>query len=537
MTAAENEDRPRELLPVSHRPITLGKYRIIAKLGTGGMAEVYLAVAHGAMNVNRLVVVKRLRDEQANDEASREMFLDEARLAARLNHPNVIQTFEAGSEGGSWYLAMEYVEGQPLSRVLQKMKQEGLAMPPKMAARIVADALNGLHYAHSLCDFDGTPLEIVHRDVSPQNMMITYGGVSKIVDFGIAKVSGSKETAHGVFKGKVAFMAPEQVLGEKVDARADIFAAGIVLWEALTGTHLLAADTPARTLYNLMNKPIPRVSEVRSDVPLELCAVVAKALERDVDNRYSSAKAMRDELEELITKNGGLTDEAVGELVTELFADRKKTVQQQVKAQLAALSLGRASNPDLSSVSRMHVKPAPAAIIDLSEGATGTDSQPSVFRVVTSATSRVVALEGPSRLNRTAFAALVLVTLLALGVSGLALHRAQAQPPPAAPVAPFVTVTAPATPATPAATATATAAPVPSIVLVAPSVASSAPTAPTPPPAPKPTWAWHPPAKTTPAPAEEPTPRPPPPTVTQPEKPSAPAPSQTARGRTFRRDL
>lgn len=521
MTPAEEEDRPRELLPVSTRPITLGKYRIIAKLGTGGMAEVYLAVAHGAMNVNRLVVVKRLRDEQASDEASREMFLDEARLAARLNHPNVIQTFEAGSENGSWYLAMEYVEGQPLSRVLQKMKQTSIVMPPKTAARIVADALNGLHYAHSLSDFDGTPLEIVHRDVSPQNMMITYGGVSKIVDFGIAKVSGSKETAHGVFKGKVAFMAPEQVLGDKVDARADIFAAGIVLWEALTGTHLLAAETPARTLYNLMNKQIPRVSEVREDVPKELCAIVAKALERDISERYPTAKAMRDALEDFISKNGGLTDEAVGELVTDLFADRKKTVQQQVKAQLAALSLGRTSDPDLSAVSKTHVKPAPTAVIDLSETSNGDDSQPSVFRVVTTASGVMAA---PPRTNRAVLGVLIAVTALALGVSGLALHRAQAQP------------STPSTPPPPAVAATP--APTPIVVQTPVIVPAAAPSvAPSAAPTPKaPTYVWRPPAKTTTAPADDPPPAPRPPPPAQTEKPTPP-PADTARGRTFRRDL
>ena len=521
--AAEDEERVRPLVPVAPRPVTLGKYRIIAKLGTGGMAEVYLAIAHGAMNVNRLVVLKRLRDEQANDDAAREMFLDEARLAARLNHPNVIQTFEAGSEGGSWFLAMEYVEGQPFSRVLSKLKQGSRSLEPRLAARIVADALAGLHYAHELTDFDGTPLSIVHRDVSPQNIMIAYGGVSKIVDFGIAKVAGSKETAHGVFKGKVAFMAPEQVLGSKVDARADIFAAGIVLWEALTGEHLLAAESPARTLYNLMNKEIARVSAVRADVPEALCAIVARALERDIEKRFPSAKAMRDALEDFISREGGLSDDAVGELVTSLFADRKQTVQAQVKAQLAALSLGRTSDPDLSAVSKTHVRPAAAAVIDLSESSHGGDSQPSVFRVVTTA-SGVMAMETAPTWNRFAFGALVVVTALALAVSGLALHRAETAPP-AVPV-----VVAPAPVAVPVAAPL-----VPAQIVTAAPVVSVAPIAST--AAPKPAAApWRPTAKTaTPASDDAPAPAPAPrPVVT--EKPAA-APSETARGRTFRRDL
>ena len=183
----------------TRRAVGFGRYRLFARLGSGGMADVYLAVAHGAMNVNRLVVIKRLRDEHANDEATREMFVNEARLAARLNHPNVIQTHEAGTENGTWFLAMEYVDGQPMSRLLNKMKREGKKLDPRIAARIVSDALNGLHYAHELCDFDETPLEIVHRDVSPQNLMITYEGAVKLVDFGIAKAVGTTQTAHGVF--------------------------------------------------------------------------------------------------------------------------------------------------------------------------------------------------------------------------------------------------------------------------------------------------------------------------------------------------
>jgi serine/threonine-protein kinase len=290
----------------------LGKYRMVARLGIGGMAEVYLAVARGAMNVNRLVVIKRLRDEHAGDDASREMFLNEARLAARLNHANVIQTFEAGSENGIYFLAMEYVDGQPFSRILSRLKKDDRLIDPSLAARLCADALSGLHYAHELADFDGTPLEIVHRDVSPQNLMLTYDGVVKLVDFGIAKAAGSSQTAHGVFKGKVAYMAPEQVVGDKIDRRADLFAAGVVLWEALTGKPLIADETPAKTLYNLLNKPLPRVSEFRPDIPSALDDVVAKALERDVDKRFPTAKAMREALEACISGSSG-TNEALGD--------------------------------------------------------------------------------------------------------------------------------------------------------------------------------------------------------------------------------
>src|SRR4029079_1525018 len=156
------------------------------------------------------------------------------------------------------YLAMEYIDGQPLSRVLKALTRANRRMDPKIAARICADALQGLHDAHELTDFDDSALDIVHRDVIPQNIMLTYDGVVKIVDFGIAKAAGTMQTELGVFKGKVGFMAPEQLIGGPVDRRVDVFAAGIVLWEAVTGQHLMADETPAKTLYNLMNKEIPR---------------------------------------------------------------------------------------------------------------------------------------------------------------------------------------------------------------------------------------------------------------------------------------
>ena len=364
---------------------TLGKYRLVARLGTGGMADVYLAVAQGPMNVNRLVVIKRLRDEHAEDPEMRAMFLDEARLAARLNHPNVVQTFEADTESGSYFLAMEYVEGQPYSRILSKLRSEGRVLDPVLAVKICADALAGLDYAHEATDFDGTPLEIVHRDVSPQNLMVTYNGAVKLVDFGIAKAVGTTETAHGVFKGKVAFMAPEQILGDGIDRRADIFAAGIVLWESLVGRPLFAAETPAKTLHALMNKEVPPPSTLRAEVPQALDAIVLRALERDVDARYPSARAMRDALEGWLHERGSAATERVGALVQSLFAERRMTVQNQIKAQLATLAFHRGDD-DVSSTQR-RPKQAGIGIVDLSERSLPTIdammSHASMFRVVT----------------------------------------------------------------------------------------------------------------------------------------------------------
>src|SRR5262245_49429219 len=205
----------------------VGKYRIVALLGQGGMASVYLSVVPGPAGVNKLLVVKILREELSQDAEFLAMFLNEARLATRLNHANVVQTYEVGFADARHFLAMDYLDGQPLHAVLRKASRTG--MPLDVHVRILADTLAGLHYAHTLADFDGTPLRVVHRDVSPQNVFVTYDGRVLVVDFGIAKATGAaSNTQSGVFKGKLSYVAPEQAAGDAVDARADLFAVGVM---------------------------------------------------------------------------------------------------------------------------------------------------------------------------------------------------------------------------------------------------------------------------------------------------------------------
>ena len=193
---------------MSH-PESIGKYRVIAKLGQGGMARVLLAAAAGPAGFNKLMVVKELREELAAEPEFLTMFLDEARLAARLNHPNVVTTYEVVTEGDRHYIAMDYLDGQPLNRLLHRISYS--EMPLDVHLRIICDALEGLHYAHTVADFDGSPLNVVHRDVSPHNIFVTYDGQVKLVDFGVAKAAGAAaQTQTGVFKGKIRYMAPEQ---------------------------------------------------------------------------------------------------------------------------------------------------------------------------------------------------------------------------------------------------------------------------------------------------------------------------------------
>src|SRR4051812_47615115 len=227
-----------------------GKYRLVAQLGEGGMAQVFLAVHAGprGSGFSKLTVIKKLRTSFEEDPAFIAMLVEEASLAARLNHPNVVQTHEVGDVDGKYFLSMEYLDGQSLHRTQNRSKARQHAakeLDPSTAAPtfttemeyvVLLDVLAGLHHAHELADYDGTPFAIVHRDVTPHNVFITYEGQVKIVDFGIAKAAGrGAETRHGEIKGKMRYMAPEQALGKQLDRRADIFAVGILLWEAATG--------------------------------------------------------------------------------------------------------------------------------------------------------------------------------------------------------------------------------------------------------------------------------------------------------------
>ena len=239
MTHAANDDSmvpPDSMTPASSR---LGPYRLIACLGHGGMADVHLAVSVAeATRFQKLLVVKLLKPELGAEPEFIEMFLDEARLAARLNHPNVVHTLEVAQDRGRYFIAMEYLEGQPLNRILRSAEaMSGLDMATRLT--LLLRALAGLDYAHELVDYDGTPLNVVHRDVSPGNILVGYDGQIKITDFGIAKARDSTiETRVGVFKGKTSYMAPEQAKPGSVDRRADVYSAGVILWELIVGRRM-----------------------------------------------------------------------------------------------------------------------------------------------------------------------------------------------------------------------------------------------------------------------------------------------------------
>lgn len=317
----------------------VGKYRVIAQLGKGGMAEVYLGVLDGPAGFNKLVVLKILQDHLAQEgEDFVRMFLDEARLAAGLNHPNIVQTNEVGRDGDVHFIAMEYLEGQPLHSVLKRAKGK---MPAALFLRIVSQVLEGLGAAHSAKGYEGAPLQIVHRDVSPHNIIVTYSGQAKVVDFGIAKANGrlAEATALGVVKGKVSFMAPEQVTGGRVDARADLFAVGLMLFDFFSPQRIWHAKGDVEIVGCLLAGTYPRSPrELGAEIPDAIHAIIERALAPDAEDRFASAEEMQTALEAYLSDvSRGGSPRAIGEFVGQLFATERSAIASVIERQLKAI--------------------------------------------------------------------------------------------------------------------------------------------------------------------------------------------------------
>ena len=310
---------------------TLGKYTLVRKLATGGMAEVFLARADGPMGFQKKLVVKRILPHFGEDQNFINMFLSEARLAAELNHPNVVQIFDFGQADGQYYIAMEFIDG-PNLRALNKAARETVgAISLPLCARILALAAEGLGYAHDLRDQSGVAMNLVHRDISPDNVLVSRNGGVKVVDFGIAKASTQPHlTKSGVIKGKLAYMPPEQLAREPLDRRADIFALGVVLYELTCGAMPFDATSEVSIIQAIMgNEPLVRASVKRPDLPKALDAIISKCLEKKPQDRYASCRELQHDLERFIASTGEVVSVAdVGKLVEHLFPqDHEATLQ------------------------------------------------------------------------------------------------------------------------------------------------------------------------------------------------------------------
>ncbi|WP_407659922.1 serine/threonine protein kinase [Hyalangium gracile] len=284
----------------------LGRYQLIKKLATGGMAEVFLAKAQGPMGFEKTLVLKRILPYMAEDPTFVEMFLAEAKLAAQLNHPHLVQIFDFGEADGQYFLAMEYIDGVNLRTLLVRAAQQGMALAPELCAQLVASACEGLAFAHDFRDPEtGVPLGLIHRDISPDNILVSRHGAVKVVDFGIAKVAGQPDrTQEGVVKGKLAYMPPEQIRAEPLDRRVDVYALGVVLYELLTAHKPFQGPTDASTMESILFRPMVPPSQYRSDVPDSLLLILERALAGKPEHRQSDCLSLAAELEDFILSVG-----------------------------------------------------------------------------------------------------------------------------------------------------------------------------------------------------------------------------------------
>jgi len=440
--------RTLSLMPPKDAPPLrrIGRYDLIADLGQGGMADVFLAVlANGDdARFQKLMVVKLIRAELSTEPEFIEMFMDEARLAGRLSHANVIQTLEAGAEAGRHFIAMEYVEGQSVNRIVRALLRN-LRFDLSARLTIVSRTLMGLDYAHELTDYDGTPLDIVHRDVSPGNILVSYDGQIKLTDFGIAKANNSSsKTQVGFLKGKTAYMAPEQTRSSNVDRRADIYSAGVVLWELSVGRRMWRGASQAEILTRVAAGDIVAPRKVNPSVPPELEAICMKALALKRDDRYATAAQFGAALDAFVRGHLEPTSEReVGRLVAEAFSEDRARVREILDQQLSWRSHGTATLPHLARLneSGAHTPGRSGSLRAEPEQSDGFT--PSYVRVPTAVTevapltaSQARKRNDPHRRRRLALA--VAGVLLLIGAAALIVGSRPAPPAvaTAAPVAP-----------------------------------------------------------------------------------------------------
>ncbi len=304
----------------------LGRYELIEQLGVGGMAEIFKARATGPGGFQRTVVLKRILPANCSDPSFVRMFVSEAKILGMLHHPNVIQAYDFGESGGTLFLVLEYVDGPSLGDTVSVLRETGRTMPIGVACHIARDVCRALDHVHNLRDADGAPLNVVHRDVTPSNILLTATGTAKLLDFGVAKYRASQARSQvGTIKGKPAYLAPETLDQRDVDHRTDIFSLGIVLHELLTLQPLFEGDNHQITFYRVLNMEIPPPSQARPEVPPELDAVVLRALQRDRERRYSTAQEMARDLDQFLAAQAFPSEEAVAFVqdLTALIASRQ----------------------------------------------------------------------------------------------------------------------------------------------------------------------------------------------------------------------
>ncbi|MFW6087329.1 MAG: serine/threonine-protein kinase, partial [Myxococcota bacterium] len=436
----------------------LGRYEVLTQLASGGMAAVYVARAQGVAGFERLVAVKVLHPHLAHEDEFISMFLDEARLAARIRHPNVVATLDiSDTQGDGFFIVMDYIEGDHMGALLQRAARQGKRLPPGTVGRIIIDALAGLSAAHNLTDEHGEALNMVHRDVSPHNVMVGVDGISRLTDFGVAKAEVRlTSTREGQFKGKLAYMAPEQASTGNADQRSDLFSMGIILWESLTGRRLFRGENNAETLHKVLQSEIPPPSSLWPELePFD--AVVLKALERDPEKRFQTADDFAEALDEAARQAGGLaTGRAVGDVVRTYTGEKLQQERDRIKGAIeflgrtdmseAAMPIPRDGSQSLSAASSV-----PSLSSISASGRRPLEQDHNTLAARPGTLSQPLPVEEPRRNNKMVIilGAIVLLLLGAVGAFALVVLKddgqrsdeatsfeAGADPDPADPMAP-----------------------------------------------------------------------------------------------------
>jgi serine/threonine protein kinase len=328
---------------------TVGRYELHGVFASGGMARVHYGRLEGAAGFRRVVAIKRLHPAYARDPSFRAMLIDEARLVASVRHANVAAVLDVIDADEELSLVLEYISGESLARLAGESRERGVPIPPAISVALAAGILRGLHAAHEATEASGAPLGLVHRDVSPHNVVVGVDGVPRVIDFGVAKALGrAQSTSHGEVKGKAAYMAPEQVRGEAVDRRADVFAAGIVVWELLTGQRLFEADSGAASMMRILDLTAIPPSQLADGLSPEVDAVVLRALARDRKERFASAGEMADALEAALRPAPAAQ---VSAWVQQLAGETLRARAEQVRRIEAAIPLSSPSTAALSGTS------------------------------------------------------------------------------------------------------------------------------------------------------------------------------------------
>ncbi len=396
--------------------MSFGRYRELALIGQGGMARVVLAALASARGVQKLLVIKELHAEFAGDAEYVGMFSDEARLATRLDHPNLIQTYEFVEEAGRHFFVMEYLDGQSYGALLSRTKRE---LPLALHLHVLTRVLAGLQWAHELTDLSGKAMGVVHRDVSPQNIFLCYGGAIKLVDFGIAKAAGAQvKTRLGTFKGKLSYSPSEQILNVAIDRRTDVFAVGVLLWEAICARRITQGMAEPAILHRRLDGSEPAVLEEKPGTPPELAAICDRALQRDPAERFATAAEMQAALDAFI-ENADLrmTDAEVGSTVARAFETERSEVRRLIQQRL--------ESPEDSETKASLIIAPPASSSSLD---TGSGSRPS-GTAATVGVENILAGSAAAPKRRPIAATVAIGAVLLASIVGVGVSRTRNSPP------------------------------------------------------------------------------------------------------------